>query len=44
MMGQTAVQHVGARFIETWNAHDMDEFALPFCVDADFVNVYGRVK
>jgi uncharacterized protein (TIGR02246 family) len=41
MSANTSIQSVGMRFIQTWNAHDMDEFALLFREDADFVNVYG---
>jgi uncharacterized protein (TIGR02246 family) len=41
MSAHTSIQSVGMRFIQTWNAHDMDEFALLFREDADFVNVYG---
>ncbi len=41
MSAHTSIQSVGSRFIQTWNAHDMDEFALLFREGADFVNVYG---
>lgn len=42
MSAHTSIQSVGMRFIQTWNAHDMDELALLFQEDADFVNVYGN--
>jgi uncharacterized protein (TIGR02246 family) len=41
MSAHTSIQSVGMRFVQTWNAHDMDEFALLFREDAEFVNVYG---
>jgi uncharacterized protein (TIGR02246 family) len=38
---EEAVRAVGARAIETWNAHDMKGFARLYADDAEFVNVYG---
>jgi uncharacterized protein (TIGR02246 family) len=41
MSAHSSIQSVGMRFIQSWNAHDMDSFAMLFREDADFVNVYG---
>jgi uncharacterized protein (TIGR02246 family) len=41
MSAHGSIQSVAMRFIQTWNSHDMDAFALLFREDADFVNVYG---
>ncbi len=29
------------KFTESWNIHDAESFALLFCEDADFTNVFG---
>ena len=41
MSDENAVRAIGARAVETWNAHDMKGFAALFREDAEFVNVYG---
>jgi len=41
MSEEEAVRAIGARLIETWNAHDMKAFAQLHTDDAEFVNVYG---
>jgi len=38
---ENTVRAIGARLLETWNAHDMRAFAALFREDAEFVNVYG---
>ena len=41
MSDENAIRAIGARAVETWNAHDMRGFAALFREDAEFVNVYG---
>jgi len=41
MSDEQAIRALGSQMIAAWNAHDMKAFAEQFCVDADFVNVYG---
>jgi uncharacterized protein (TIGR02246 family) len=38
---ENAIRAMGARLLETWNAHNMKAFAALFRDDAEFVNVYG---
>jgi uncharacterized protein (TIGR02246 family) len=37
----TAVQAVGAAFVDNWNRHDMNSLGGLFTADAQFVNVIG---
>ena len=41
MSDENDIRAIGARAVETWNAHDMKGFAALFREDAEFVNVYG---